>query len=68
MTIYQEREPKNEIHINKINTYKKTIVKDSPLMGKNSILTKWQLLLTLAQPCIRFMRRSLRWRILVVNI
>ena len=39
MTIYQEREPKNEIHINKIK-HTKTIVKDSPLMGENLIHIK----------------------------
>ena len=33
-------------------------------MGKNSILTKWQLLQTLAQQCTRFRIRSLRLIIL----
>ena len=32
-------------------------------MGKNLILTRLALFLTLAQRCTRFMRRSLRWRI-----
>lgn len=34
----------------------KTIVKDSTLMGKNFILTRLALLLTLVQPCTRFRR------------
>ena len=45
-----------------------TIVRDSPLMGKNLIHIKLALLLTLAQRCTRFRRRSLRWMISVVNI
>ena len=46
----------------------KQAVKDSPLMGKNSILTKSaQSLIAVAQ-CIRFMLRSLLWMILVVSI
>ena len=52
----------------KLFKHTKTIVKDSPLMGKNLILTKLALLLTLVQLCIRFRIRSLRWRISVVNI
>ena len=46
----------------------KTIVKDSPLMGKNLILTRLALLQILAQPCTRSRRRSLRWRIFRRNI
>ena len=46
----------------------KTIVKDSPLMGKNLTLTKWEQLRTLAQLCTRSMIRSLRWRIFRVSI
>ena len=45
-----------------------TIVKDSPLMGKNLIHIRLVLLQTLARLCIRFTRRSLLWRILVVSI
>ena len=52
----------------KINTNTQTIVRDSPLMGKNSIRTRLALLLTLAQRCTRFRRRSLHWMISVVNI
>lgn len=42
----------------------KTIVKDGPLIGKNSILTKWEVLRTLAQQCTKFRRKSLRLFIL----
>ena len=47
---------------------KKTIVKDSPLMGKNLIHIKLVLLQTLAVLCTRFRRKSLRWRILAASI
>lgn len=46
----------------------KTIVKDSPLMGKNSILTKLVLLQTLAVPCTKFRIKNLRWMISRQNI
>ena len=47
---------------------KKTIVKDSPLMGKNLILTKLALLQTLAQRCTRFTQKDSNERILVLSI
>ena len=60
MIVHQEREQKNEIHINKKKiTHTKTIVKDSPLMGKNLIHIKLVLLQTLAVQCIRLQRKSL---------
>lgn len=46
----------------------KTIVKDSPLMGKNLIHIRLGQLQTPAVRCIRLLRKSLRWGILVVNI
>lgn len=49
-------------------SYDFIIVKDSPLMGKNLILTKLEVLLTLAQLCTRLQRRNLRWKILVMSI
>lgn len=43
-----------------ILAHTKTIVKDSPLMGKNLILIKWVLLQTLVQLCIRLQQKNLR--------
>lgn len=51
-----------------ILAHTKTIVKDSPLMGKNSIHIRSVLLQTLAQPCTRLQIRSLRLRISVMSI
>ena len=51
-----------------ISTHTKTIVKDSPLMGKNLIHTRLAQLLTLAQLCTRLQIGSLGYMILVAKI
>ena len=49
--------------IKHIQTHTKTIVKDSPLMGKNLIHTRLVPLQTPAQLCTKSLIKSLRWMI-----